>query len=113
MRKHEYFDLSTADFIIYVDRNFSGKILLRDFAKEEGLSMNCLSGFIRQTLNQSFQECVATVRFNYACERMVNTDDKLITICMDSGFSDYRYFSEAFQKRTGKTPEEYRRYAGI
>ena len=108
MRKHEYFDLSTADFIIYVDRNFSGKILLRDFAKEEGLSMNCLSGFIRQTLNQSFQEYEATVRFNYACERMVNTDDKLITICMDSGFSDYRYFSEAFQKRFGKTPEEYR-----
>ena len=95
-------------FIQYVDRNFQGKILLRDFAKEEGLSMNYLSGFIRQTLNQSFQEYVAAVRFNYACERMVNTDDKLLTICMDSGFSDYRYFSEAFQKRTGKTPEEYR-----
>lgn len=94
--------------IQYVDRRFNGKILLRDFAKEEGLSMNYLSGFIRQTLNQSFQEYVATVRFNYACERMVNTDDKLLTICMDSGFSDYRYFSEAFQKRTGKTPEEYR-----
>lgn len=94
--------------IQYVDRNFSGKILLRDFAKQEGLSLNYLSGFIRQTLNQSFQEYVATVRFNYACERMVKTDDKLLTICMDAGFSDYRYFSEAFQKRTGKTPDEYR-----
>ena len=94
--------------IQYVDRNFDGKILLRDFARQEGLSLNYLSGFIRQTLNQSFQEYVATVRFNYACERMVKTDDKLLTICMDAGFSDYRYFSEAFQKRTGKTPDEYR-----
>ena len=86
--------------IHYVDQHFSGKILLRDFAKQEGLSPNYLSAFIRQTLNQSFQEYVATVRFNYACERMVKTNDKLLTICMDSGFSDYRYFSEAFQKRT-------------
>ncbi len=87
-------------FLQYVDRNFRGKILLRDFARQEGLSMNYLSGFLRQTLNQSFQEYVAAVRFNYACERMVKTDDKLLTICMDAGFSDYRYFSEAFQKRT-------------
>ena len=95
-------------FLQYVDQNFKGRILLRDFAREEGLSMNYLSSFLRQTLNQSFQEYVAAVRFNYACERMVKTDDKLLTICMDAGFSDYRYFSEAFQKRTGKTPEAYR-----
>ena len=95
-------------FLQYVDKNFRGRILLRDFAREEGLSMHYLSGFLRQTLNQSFQEYVATVRFNYACELMVKTDDKLLTICMDAGFSDYRYFSEAFQKRTGKTPDAYR-----
>ena len=39
---------------------------------------------------------------------MVKTDDKLLTICMDAGFSDYRYFSEAFRKRTRKTPDAYR-----
>ena len=92
----------------YVDEHFSGKISLREFACREGLSLNYLSNFIHRALNQSFQEYVATVRFNYACERMVKTDDKLLTISMDSGFSDYRYFSEAFKKRTGKTPEEYR-----
>lgn len=95
-------------FLHYVDDNFRSRILLRDFAREEGLSMNYLSNFLRQTLNQSFQEYVATVRFNYACERMVKSDDKLLTISLDSGFSDYRYFSEAFRKRTGMTPDEYR-----
>ena len=49
-----------------------------------------------------------SVSRSYACERMVKTDDKLLTICMDAGFSDYRYFSEAFRKRTGKTPDAYR-----
>ena len=90
----------------YVDEHFRERINLRSFAYEEGLSMHYLSGFIRKALNQSFQEYVATVRFNYACERMVKTDDKLLTISLDSGFSDYRYFSDAFRKRTGKTPDE-------
>ena len=94
--------------IQYVDSNFTGKILLRDFAREEGVSMYYLSGFIRKTMNQSYQEYLTTVRFNYACERMVSTDDKLIAISMDSGFSDYRYFSTAVKSRTGHTPEEYR-----
>ncbi len=95
-------------FLQYVDSHFRDRILLKDFAREEGLSMNYMSGFIRQTLNQSFQEYVSTVRFNYACERMVTSDDKLLAICMDAGFSDYRYFSAAFRERTGMTPEEYR-----
>ena len=92
----------------FVDDNFQDKILLRDFAAQEGLTINYLSGFIRQTMNQTFQEYVTTVRFHYACKRMSSTDEKLLTICMESGFSDYRYFSKAFRQRTGKTPEEYR-----
>ncbi len=95
-------------FLQYVDTHFRERILLRDFARAEGLSMHYVSGFIRQTLNQSFQEYVSTVRFNYACERMVVSDDKLLSICMDAGFSDYRYFSAAFRQRTGMTPEAYR-----
>ena len=95
--------------IQYVDSNFTGKILLRDFAREEGVSMNYLSGFIRKTMNQSFQEYITTVRFNYACEKMISTDDKLIAISLNSGFSAYRYFSAAVKSRTVPTHEEYRK----
>ena len=35
----------------------------------------------------------------------------MLEICMKSGFSDYRYFSRAFQKQCGMTPEEYSRSA--
>ena len=70
--------------------------------------MNYLSGFLRQTLNQSFQEYVAAVRFNYACERMVKTDDKLLTICMDAGFPTTATSPRLFRKGPGKrlTPTE-------
>ena len=32
---------------------------------------------------------------------------KMLDICMECGFSDYRYFSKAFVSRTGVTPEVY------
>ena len=92
----------------FVDENFQNKIRLQDFARQEGLSMNYLSGFIRQTMNQTFQEYVSSMRFHYACKRMSSGSEKLLTICMESGYSDYRYFSAAFRQRTGMTPEEYR-----
>ena len=32
----------------------------------------------------------------------------MLDICIESGFSDYRYFSKEFQKQYNMSPEEYR-----
>lgn len=97
--------------IRFVDGNYMHKIRLTDFAAEEGRSMSCLSHFVKQTLNQSFQEYVNTVRFNAACKMIASGQTKMLDVCLASGFSDYRYFSRAFQKRVGVTPEAYSRQA--
>ena len=75
----------------YVDENYAHKVNLSDFAQAEGLSLGYASHFARAALGQSFQDYV------------------LVDVYAASGFSDYRYFSRAFQKRFGMTPEEYRR----
>lgn len=93
--------------INYVDQNYMHKIRLTDFAESEHLSLNYLSGFIKETLNQSFQEYVNTVRFNAACTQIAAGTDNLIDVCMDCGFSDYRYFSRTFRERLGMTPAAY------
>ncbi len=95
--------------LAFVDANYMHKIRLSDFAAQEGRSMSYLSHFVKETLNQSFQEYVNTVRFNCACKLMASGDRKLLDICMESGFSDYRYFSKTFRQRLNMTPEAYRR----
>ena len=35
-------------------------------------------------------------------------EEKLTAVCLESGFSDYRYFSAAFKKQFGMTPEQYK-----
>lgn len=95
----------------FVDENYMHKIRLTDFASAEGCSMTYLSHFIKSVMNQTFQEYVNSVRFHRACELMEDENRKLLDICMESGFSDYRYFSRAFRLRYDMTPEEYRCYA--
>ena len=97
-----------SSLIRFVDENYMHKIRLSDFAEAEGFSMSYLSHFIKSTLNQSFQEYVNSVRINCACKLISGGEEKLTAVCMASGFSDYRYFSSAFKKQFGMTPEQYK-----
>lgn len=93
----------------YVDENYTHKLRLEDFARAQGRSVGFLSHFFKENTGQTFQEYVNTVRFNAACKRIAAGEERMLDVCMESGFSDYRYFSRTFQRRTGMTPEEYRK----
>ena len=95
--------------IRFVDENYMNKIRLSDFAYAEGCSVSYLSHFIKDTMNQTFQEYVTSVRFGCACELIAAGGKRMLDVCMESGFSDYRYFSKAFRNQYGMTPEEYSR----
>ena len=94
--------------IQYVDENFTHKIRLADFAQSEGCTLSFLSRFVRDAMNQTFQDYVNSVRFNYARKLVALGEKPLVEICYESGFSDYRYFSRSFQAVYGMTPAEYR-----
>lgn len=94
----------------YVDEHYRYKPSLTEFAKEEDCTLNYMSAFVKQYLNQTFQDYVKTVRFHCACKMITNGNDSMQNVCIESGFSDYRYFSETFRTRTGMTPEEYRHH---
>lgn len=98
-----------ASLIRFVDQNYMDKIRLSDFAAQEGYTMTYLSHFIKETMNQSFQEYVTSVRMNCACKLMESENRKMLDICQEAGFSDYRYFCKAFREQYGMTPEQYRR----
>lgn len=95
----------------FVEENYRHKIRLADFAEKEGCSVSYLSHFIKKTMNQTFQDYVNSVRFCYACKLISEGKLSMISISMEAGFSDYRYFSRAFQEAYGMTPAEYSRKA--
>ena len=96
-------------FLRFVDENYMHKLRLADFAEAEGCSTSYLSRFIKSALNQTFQEYVNSVRYHSACKLIAAGGRKMLDVCEESGFSDYRYFSAAFKAQSGMTPEEYSR----
>jgi len=93
----------------FVEKNYMHKIRLSDFAKEQNLSMSYLSHFFKDSMNQTFQDYVSSVRIQVA-SRLIATKSLRLTAASDlAGFSDYKYFVRDFRKHFGVSPEEYAR----
>lgn len=93
----------------FVEENYMHRIRLADLAEQEGCSISHLSRLIKSYTNQTFQEYVEYVRFLNACILISSGQLRMLDVCVDSGFSDYRYFTRAFRQYLGMTPEEYAR----
>ena len=94
--------------INYVEENYYDKISLKEIADMEGVFVYFLSRFIHKYLELSFQDYLTFIRFNHARELILTTDMKLVDICYQCGFSDYRYMTQAFKKYCECTPKEFK-----
>ncbi|MDL2236945.1 AraC family transcriptional regulator [Christensenellaceae bacterium OttesenSCG-928-K19] len=95
--------------IRFMQDNYTQKITLSMLAEDEGLDMYYLSHFIKKHLGMSFQQYLNKLRLTKAAELLVHSDKKNIDICIESGFSGYRYFCKALEQEYGCTPSEYKK----
>ena len=93
----------------YIDNNYMRKILLSDLAEKENLTLSHLSCFIKENLNQSFQDYVNNLRFNQAKKLLLSGEKRMIDVSIESGFSDPKYMIACFLKNTGMRPEAYKK----
>ncbi|MDL2237032.1 AraC family transcriptional regulator [Christensenellaceae bacterium OttesenSCG-928-K19] len=92
----------------YLHQNYMHQVTLKALAKEEGLDMYYLSSLIKKQLGVSFQEYLTHLRVEKAQQLLAHTDLNHMDICMECGFSDYKYLNNSFIKRMGCLPDEYR-----
>jgi len=95
----------------YIHENYKSKLSLKDLAASENLDMYYLSHFIHDSLGISFQQYLTKVRLEKAADLMFKSNSSKIDICLETGFSDYRYLSKAFQKEYGCSPAEYKKHS--
>lgn len=93
----------------YIDKNYQRKLLLREVAEQQQLTMVYLSHLFKEMMGVSFQEYLKRRRFEDACRLLLSTDRTVLDISLSCGFSDVRYLTKVFLEMTGSTPTEYRK----
>jgi AraC-like DNA-binding protein len=63
----------------------------------------------QKTLETSINSYLTNLRLHHARTMLVNGDDKILNIALDSGFGSASRFYEIFVRDTGITPRAYRR----
>ena len=92
----------------YISLHYREKLTLRDLADQLGYNYHYLSKRIGGIFRQSFSEILNSYRLDAALSLLMETDDEIATIALESGFQSIRSFNDYFKSRTGLTPVQYR-----
>ena len=98
------------DAISYIEEYFAGSITLDDLSQHVNISKYYLSHIFKQQTGSSPHEYLQNVRITNAKSLLHSSNDSVATIAEKCGFNSSTVFIQAFRKREGITPLEYRRY---
>ncbi len=107
-------DLKTTDEQIlraahFISSHYMNPLTTQDVAASVGFSPNYLSRRFRQEAGVGLHEYLVFIRLHHAALELVSTEDSITDIAFRCGFSDSNYFKDAFKKKYGVTPREYRK----
>ena len=91
----------------------SENLSVADMAEFCGWSSSHFMRWFKKMTGDSFTSYVNDRRLAEAAEALRQTDDKILTISQDAGFTNLSNFNRQFKKRYGVTPREYREMIGI
>lgn len=92
----------------HIKANYAHDITLESIAYEVGLSACYLSTLFKQIENISIKEYIIDIRLEASRELLRDINMKIYEVAANVGYTDSRYFSQLFRKKTGYTPGQYR-----
>lgn len=94
--------------LLFADKNFKGKCLLRDAAVAVGYDYAYISKFFKFKAGMSFRQYVNRLRIIESKQLLKSTEKGIEEISELCGFSSLRAFDREFNAQTGMTPTNYK-----
>lgn len=94
----------------YIRQNYAHDISLESIADEIGLSACYLSTLYKNIEKTSIKEYLIDVRIDASKKYLQDINLKIYEVAANVGYTDSRYFSQLFRKKTGYTPGQYREF---
>ena len=93
----------------YIHRNWRENISIEKIAADEYVSVGYLSRFFKKNMGVTLSEYLIDLRLRNAVRDVLNTDDTITQIALNSGFKNTNSFIHYFKLRFGRTPKQFRR----
>ena len=94
--------------LTYIEEHLTGEISTEELANTVGLSPFYFQRLFKRLVNKPVQEYVKLRRLATVIENLKSTEQKILDIALDYGFSSHANFTRAFKETYGITPEDYR-----
>jgi LacI family transcriptional regulator len=102
-------DTRIAKALHFIRQQAVADVSVKEVAKIVGLSRSALERRMKELIGRSPGEEIIRQRFGHVERLLAQTDLTLDAIAERAGFKHPQYMAEAFRKRSGITPGEYRR----
>ena len=97
------------NMVKFIADHFTQPIDIAQIAEAGGVSKGHAMGIFKKMLNTNINKFLTQLRLHHAKSALADTDDKILTIALDSGFGSLSRFYEVFLSETGYTPQAFRK----
>ena len=95
--------------LTFIEKHLTEEIYTEELANIAGLSPFYFQRLFKRLVNKPVQEYVKLRRLAKVIENLGNTEQRILDVALDYGFTSHANFTRAFKETYGITPEEYRR----
>jgi AraC-like DNA-binding protein len=92
----------------YIAQNYLNKLSVETIGREVGLHPNYAMSLFQSAFGTTLIEYLTHHRISHAQRLLATTDEKIVDVAFNSGFSSISRFNEAFRRECGCSPREYR-----
>lgn len=93
---------------LYVENNMDKPCTLSDVAFELGYKPAYLSRVFSQSVGVSFHDYVKNIKIGHSCFLLDTTQERIVNIAIQCGFSSLASFNRSFRQVVGQSPTSYR-----
>lgn len=103
-----YSALRINKIIAFIRQNYDKKLTLDTISREFGLHPQYFSSFFLKHFHVKFTDFLNQYRINQSLHDLIYTDQTILAIALDHGFSSHKSYSNSFQKYYHTSPSAYR-----
>jgi AraC family transcriptional regulator, melibiose operon regulatory protein len=94
----------------FIAANFRHDIDSADIASSADIHPKYAMSMFKKSTGMTLNEYVSLLRLSYAQALLINNDNNVLRVAMESGFRSLSAFNTSFRKISGMSPSNFRRY---